>query len=219
MADVIRLTVVLFIISMVAGLALALTNSKTKDKIAEQKILKNEAALQVVFPSGVDPIEKESNSDIPYPHWIGKKDNKLVGFAIKASNRGYSSNIEFIIGLDSIGKIFGLSILSASGETPGLGTRLSESISDKYIWNGLFAKKQTVLPWFSTQFKGIDVTKKIGIDKSKEWHRMSKTERQAIIKENKISALTGATISTRAVSDGISKSAGKYLSELKAKYN
>ncbi|MGD9201758.1 MAG: FMN-binding protein [Chitinispirillia bacterium] len=219
MADVIKLTIVLFIISMVAGLALALTNSKTKDKIAEQNILKNKAALQVVFPSGVDPMEKESNSDIPYPHWIGKKDNNIIGYAIKTANRGYSSNIEFIIGFDLEGKIFGLSILSSSGETPGLGTRLSESISDKYIWNGLFAKKQVVPPWFSEQFKGIDITKKIEIDRSKEWHRMSESERQTIGKENRISALTGATISTRAISDGILKSAGKYLTKLKAKYN
>ena len=218
MGDIIKLAIVLFIISMVAGFAIGFTDSKTKETIENQRRAKDNTALASVFPEGVSTTAYKSSAEIATPHWVGKMDDITVGYAFKGSNRGYSSDIKYIIGIDTNGVIMGLSIISQV-ETPGLGTRLEETISKKYIWNGLFAKKVKETPWFWDQFKGISIEKNITIDKSNEWHRMTEPERKRLHNENAISGLTGATISTKAVSEGIKKTAGAYFYKCKEIYN
>ncbi len=212
MGDILKLTMVLLIVSFVAGLAIAITNQQTYAKIEEQKALAQQEALAQVFPEGTD-ISEETKESLPAPYWIGKKDGQVIGYAFKGEGAGYSGSIKFIVGIDENGSILGLSVLSQT-ETPGLGDRVQEVVSKKYIWNGLLGEKEKDSPWFTKQFKRIDVTKDIGIDKSKEWHVMSDQEKQTLLEDNNVSCLTGATISTRAVTKGIKKFAYTYLSAL-----
>ncbi len=211
MADILKLTVVLLIVSAAAGLAIALTNEQTADKIRLQKIRAEENALQIVFPEGVTITKKE---DTEQAYWIAEENGTLVGYALKGAGRGFSGDIKFIVGIDPAGKILGLTVLSQT-ETPGLGTRVQEIVSKNYIWNGLFKKKEKDSPWFTRQFAGILVTSDIGIEKSSEWHILSDEKKEALLKENKISAITGATISTSAVSSGVKKCTYDHLSGLK----
>lgn len=212
MADVLKLTVVLLIVSAAAGFAIALTNEQTAEKIKLQKILAEEHALQVVFPEGVTITKKKEGTD--QSHWVAEKNGTLVGYALKGAGRGFSSDIKFIVGIDPAGTILGLTILSQT-ETPGLGTRVQEIVSKSYIWNGLFKKKKKDTPWFTRQFAGITVTNDIGIEKTSEWHTLSDEKKSALLKENKISAITGATISTYAVSSGVKKCTYDHLSGIK----
>lgn len=218
MGDIVKLAVVLLVISMAAGLTIGFTNSKTKDKIKLQEGLKDKNALIEVFPEGVTTTEHTSSASVPGPYWLGKKGEKLIGYAFKGAGRGYSGDIKFMIALDPQGTILGLTILDQT-ETPGLGTRVQESISKKYFWNGLFGPKEKVSPWFSNQFKGLNITRELAIDRSGEWHKFSESDREALLKNNKVTALTGATISTKAVTDGIKKYANTYYSKLKALHN
>ncbi len=99
----------------------------------------------------------------------------LKGYIIPVSAKGYSSTIEMIVAIDSKKVIQGFKILSQQ-ETPGLGTRICEIRSGD--------KK----PWFQVQFIG-----------KKPGELMLKKEKGTI------DAITGATISSKAVTNALHK--------------
>lgn len=214
MGDIVKLTLILLIVSSIAGFTIALTYNQTKEMIDEQKAKTQQNALEQVFPKGTIIEEDNSATIIDDTYWIGKNNNQIIGYAFKGSNTGYSSDIKFIVGVDFEGTIFGLTVMEQL-ETPGLGTRTQEVVSKKYIWNGLFSKEKKDTPWFTKQFSGINIFKKIEIDKAKEWHKMADDEKSSLMSANKISGLTGATISTYAVSSGVKKCAASNLVSIK----
>lgn len=214
MADIIKLTVVLTIVSVTAALAIAFTNSKTKDRILAQNQVTEKNALQQIMPPNSEITEMHSSSEgCPSQYWSAKKDGQVV-YAFKIASRGYAGDIQYLVSVTSDGKIMGMNILEQS-ETPGLGARVSESISKKYIWNGLFGKKEQGLSWFTKQFEGIDITKSIIIEKTAgEWHKLDNQKREELLSNNSITAITGSTISTRAITAGLEKQARAYLNAL-----
>lgn len=215
MIDIIKLTVVLTITGIAAALLIAFTNSKTEAKIQMQQMQAQTVALQAIMPQGVTVNElKGEKKGQPSQYWVGVKDAD-TSYAFKLSSTGYSSTISYLVCVNAFGILEGMSILEQN-ETPGLGTRIQESISNKYIWNGLFAKKEAVSPWFTEQFKGINVVNPIAIEKSLgEWHKISDDDRAKLLQKNAVTAITGATISTRAVVYGIESQAKAYLNAIK----
>jgi len=215
--DLIRLTVVLTLISCGASLLIAVTNAKTIDRRMQQEREAQQSALQQVMPKGITVTEKkfklDSESD-SIPYWQGTSGSDTV-YAFRVESRGYSSTIKYYVSTTVDGTIIGMTVLDQS-ETPGLGSRVQETISKKYIWNGLLSPKEKTAPWFSEQFKGISINKPIEIEKGKgEWHSLSDATRTSLLKENGITAITGSTISTRAVTSGLTKKAQKYLKTIR----
>lgn len=215
MSDIIKLTVTLVIISIAAGLAIAFTNGKTEEKIIQQKMQAEQLALKSVFPNGSEISAIENDTLIKEKYWTSSKSGNINGYAFKGSGRGFSSDIEFIAGVDPEGKILGLVILSQA-ETPGLGTRIEEVVSKKFIWTAFSKSENEVkaLPWFTEQFRGITVRQDIGIDKTGEWHLKSDNEKSDLLTKNNVSALTGATISTKAVILAVKKVCGENLGKI-----
>jgi len=209
--DIIKLSFMLTIISVAAALLIAFTNLKTRDRIHEQQQVAQQNALEQVVPSGMSINEcNGENPPCPQQYWIAQDGTDTV-FIFKIINKGYSGNITYFVGTDRNGSIEGMSILEQS-ETPGLGSRTQEEISDKYFWNGLFSKKETGKSWFSQQFKGINLNEQINIEKSVgEWHKLGMEEKEKLISDNAVTAITGATISTQAVVNGIQDQARSYL--------
>ncbi|MFW5775588.1 MAG: FMN-binding protein, partial [Chitinivibrionales bacterium] len=157
MLDIIRLAVVLTIVALIAGLAIAFTNAQTEDKIALQQQRAQQEALEAVLPEGTEIVEKEGQDGQPKQYWVAVNNGDIVAYALQGSNRGYSSSIRYIVGIRPDGEIVGVHIL-AQGETPGLGTRVTETVSKKYFWNGLWGPREEVDPWFTQQFIGLDAT-------------------------------------------------------------
>jgi electron transport complex protein RnfG len=213
--DSIKLTVVLTITGIAAALLIAFTNSKTEAKIQTQQIQAQTAALQAIMPQGVKVSEmKGEKTGQPSQYWIGVKDAD-TSYAFKLSSTGYSSTISYLVCVNAFGILEGMSVLEQN-ETPGLGNRIQETISNKYIWNGLLAKKEVVSPWFTEQFKGINALNPIAIEKSfAEWHKLGDEDRAKLLQKNAVTAITGATISTRAVVHGIESQAKAYLNAIK----
>lgn len=211
MIDIIKLSFMLTLVSVAAAMLIAFTNAKTEDRIYEQQQLAQQNALRQVIPSSMKIIEqKGKNSSCPQKYWIGVKGTDTV-FVFKVTSKGYSSNITYFVGTDDSGSIEGMAILEQS-ETPGLGSRTQEVISDKYFWNGLFSKKESGTPWFTRQFKGLNLKKEIKIEKSVgEWHKLSSEEKEKLVSDNTITAITGSTISTQAVVNGVQNQARAYL--------
>ena len=82
------------------------------------------------------------------------------------------------------------------------------------ISDSLMAKGET--NWFSDQFMGISINKPIAIEKTVgEWHGLSDKERLSLIEKNGITAITGSTISTRAVTNGLTAKAQLYLKAIR----
>lgn len=205
MKQILRLAITLCIITAVAGFGLGLVYSATEERIKQSEAAKTTKALSTVLPGyEVDPDARQDADGIPY--WIGKKDGS-TGYAYIATKTGYSSDIQTMVGVDQEGTILGISILFQQ-ETPGLGARVQEVPSSVSLWDKITMKKieeqGPVRPWFAEQFEGLKATD-IAISKGKEWQGMSEEERQNLLEKNAVSALSGATITTRAIAESISE--------------
>ncbi|MBD3316965.1 MAG: FMN-binding protein [Chitinivibrionales bacterium] len=214
MTDIIKLALALTVVALIAGMAIAFTHSKTADKIELRQQEARTEALRAVFPEGVEIEAREGSSPLPESYWVAEQNGETVGYAFQASSRGYSSMIEVMVGISPEGTILGLTILSQN-ETPGLGTRVAEIVSDKYLWNGLGAPKEGEKPWFTEQFAGLDATRDIEISKTREWHKASAKERRALKENNAITAITGATVSTKAIAAAVEKDVSRYARALR----
>lgn len=211
MGNIIKLAAVLTVVTAIAGLAVSLVYSKTKDQIELRKQENLQQSLQSVFPGGVS-LEEAGGDSLPL-YWKARRGDTLVGYAFKDSASGYSSYIKVVVGVSPQGKIIGVSVLSQN-ETPGLGTRVEEVLSDKYIWNGLLSETETKDPWFTAQFEGIDITEPVSVRTTGEWHTLDSAKRAEWRQENKISAITGATISTNAVVTAVCSNIPSYINAL-----
>ncbi|MBN1155772.1 RnfABCDGE type electron transport complex subunit G [candidate division KSB1 bacterium] len=175
MKDIIKLGGILLLVTVIAAAALAMVNSVTKPKIDEQKKLVIENALKIALPlAHKDAIVKVDSSEVEYyKGYKTPEKNELVGYAIVAKGQGYSSEIETMVGVDTAGAIIGLTVLHQV-ETPGLGTKIEE------------IRYGEEKPWFQVQFLG-------------------KTPEDLAVEQDggNIKAITGATISSRAVTNSI----------------
>jgi len=211
-ADIIKLTAILFVISALAALAISGTYSIASPKIELQKRREQEQALQAVFPPGARIEETKGSAPLPPLYWTAKNaDGKILGYAFATAGKGYSSDIRCIVGVEPGGAILGMKVLSQA-ETPGLGTRVMEVVSTSYLWNSLFKKKTAGEPWFQSQFKGLNARRPFAVKtKVDEWHTCPPDARRALAAENAVTAITGATISTRAVVNAIETTVPNYL--------
>ena len=193
MGKKLRYTVVLGIISMITAVGVGVTYVTTKEKIRQKEEARRMEALltvlpglegqpQEVTPPGVAPEEKVYRGL--------DKDQKIIGYAALGQAQGYSSTIKTMVGLSpDMQKVLSIKILT-QGETPGLGTRVMEIATTKTLWKLLMgggaspAAAEPLTPWFQEQFK----------DKA--------LNQLTVVRESdpaRIQAITGATISTKAV--------------------
>jgi len=202
------------VVTGLSGFGLAKVFIITKPKIAEQKKMAEESAKKVIF-STADTFEKKKVGDVEYE--IALKDGKKLGILFKAAKSGYSSTIVTLVGLDNNDKIIGTVILDQQ-ETPGLGARMEEIKSDKYIWT--FWKKDEKetesRPWFQEMYVGTNPAK-LNLVKGTEWKDLDENKKRELQENSTITALSGATISTRANMLSIKEAYAKLKKALKSK--
>jgi len=174
MMMIVRLGLILMLIAGVAAGGLSLLNNTTAPIIAENKALEQkEAREEVARSAGAAEFDKIVLED-GFEYYVAKnKEGDDVGYVCLAEGKGYSSTIETVAGFDLNYEILGLKI-TFQQETPGLGTKAEE------------VKKGENEPWFLRSFKG-----KNGLD-------------VAVVKDRgEVDAITGATITSRAISNSI----------------
>jgi electron transport complex protein RnfG len=176
MKDIVKLGGLLMLITAIAATALAGIYNVTKPRIEAQKALALDRALTVALPDipreAIFAVEQDENV-LYYVGYKTPEKNDLVGFAFVAYGPGYSSTIETMVGVDSLGAILGMKVLSQV-ETPGLGTKVEEV---KYGQDD---------PWFTRQFLG-KTADAVAVDKD----------------GGDIQSITGATISSRALAKSV----------------
>jgi Na+-translocating ferredoxin:NAD+ oxidoreductase subunit G len=180
MKSMLRYGIILGLICLVATGLLATVNFFTKTRIAAEAQKEIEISLKQVLPQAqnFEPI-KFQNEIVYYKGFA--PDKSPVGLAFIAKGKGYSGNIETMVGMKLDGTIVAIKILNQS-ETPGLGSRISE-VKDSTTLFDIFKGKQRdpfLKPWFQEQFSD---KKDFELDK--------------------VLAITGATISSRAVINSV----------------
>ncbi len=173
--DIIRMGLVLLIITLIASGLLAIIYSKTAPIIAENKRLEEERARKSVLPQADHFQDVKENDNIIYYKGLDKH-NRLVGYTFKCEKYGYSSNVQTMVGIDTLFNIVAIKVVSQQ-ETPGLGANCA-------------------VPEFAEKFKNKN-PEKIKVDKD----------------GGNIDSITGATITTRTITNSIKE---KFL-EIKEK--
>lgn len=187
--------VVLFVITLCAGLVLGFFYQLTKAPIQRQKEIAREKACKEVFSDAVsfdalngDTVEEATNklaqggfeAQSISEDTVKAMDSSgnALGYVLTiTSGEGYGGDITFTMGVKMDGTLNGISILTIK-ETPGLGMKAEDVLK----------------PQFS--------------DKKAEQFEYTKTGSMA---ENQIDAISGATITTNAFVNGVN--AGLYYFE------
>ncbi len=119
---------ILCLISLVAGFALAATNMITEDPIEEQRVKAILAARTAVFPQASSFEEAAISADSVLDSVvIAKSGADTLGYVLQNTVSGYASPIQIIMGVDTQGVITGLTVGGSKfAETAGLGTQVKE---------------------------------------------------------------------------------------------
>jgi len=178
----------------------------TEPSITRQKAEKEKEALLIVLPDFAIGEEKtDIRDDSVFHYWVGEKKNEdttvSVAYAFITESQGYSGEIRSMIGIGADGHIIGIYIIEQT-ETPGLGARAVEGSASSTIWGSLRKMingeeiEPDGYPWFQRQFVGLNAKQEIHIEKIGDW---TPEKEQALLDRNAITAITGATITGRAV--------------------
>ena len=177
---------ILFVITLVAGVLLGIVYQVTKAPIAYQEQLAQTKANQEVFPDAdsfadadldAAQAKKILESDAAYAKvsidsvkTAIDASGKAIGYVLQISSGGYADDIVFTMGLTNDGTLNGISLISIS-ETPGLGMNA----------------QKVLVP----QFRSVQVGDLFEVTKTKK------------ASDNQIEAISGATITSKAVTNGV----------------
>ncbi len=197
--NIIKLGLVLMVICFVSGTALAITYRLTKDLIEEQSQAQQLNALGIVVPLAVEFSDCKSGVEIDYYEGLNKG-KEVVGYALVGEAKGYSSLIKVVVGIDLEGTLTGIEITEQK-ETPGLGTKGIEIPVTITFWEAILGRggsDEPGRPLFEEQFLGkTHKDLKVVIGKT----------------DTEIQALTGATITSEAVTKAVRESMEKFMKQ------
>lgn len=122
-------TISLFLICVVVTAILALTDSVTAEKIAENEAQSKESSMFSVLPDA-----KTFDEITPDVLYLGKDAaGSPIGYAISTAAQGYGGQVKVMTGIGTDGKIVGVDVFYNDDETPGLGKNTSNaSFRDQY---------------------------------------------------------------------------------------
>lgn len=188
MNQIIKNTIILFIITLISGLLLGGVYEMTKDARAEQERKTTEKAYKTVF-NDADSFEevkldekavKECLADGGYSESVAyingvveakSSSGESLGYVITVTDKnGYGGDIKFTMGIKADGTINGIEFLTLD-ETAGMGMKAKDDS-------------------FKKQFEGLNANEyDCSVDS---------------FSNNGIDAISGATITTKAVTNGLS---------------
>jgi len=197
MKGIFKLGIVLMLVCLASAVFLFAVNSLTRGRIENQAQSARLASLRIVLPA-CDHFSNLQNGKMIDYYTGHDVDGAIAGYAFIGAAWGYSSTIEVMVGVDNQGEITGINILKQN-ETPGLGDKAVKLSSERTIWeqlSGGSVKGSPSRPWFQAQFSG----KRLGglkVVKNGE--------------EKYIQALSGATITSRAVTQAVGESMKEFF--------
>ena len=186
---------ILFIITLVAGVSLGFVYQVTKDPIAYQAELAQIKANQAVFPDAANFEDVELDEAKAAEVLSGADYSKIsinsvkkavdgsgngIGYVVQVTSGGYGDKIVFTVGISNDSQVNGISLISIN-ETPGLGMN---------------AEKVLVPQFAGKPAAEFSVTK------------------NAASSDSEISAISGATITSKAVTYGVNAAVAYFQAAL-----
>lgn len=190
MNNIMKNTVILTVITVIAGLGLGFVYGITQEPIAQAQEAAKKEAWQAVFPEAeltdfeAEEVDQDAAEEAVKALGINATVDEVCtvgeeGYVITTTGKeGYGGDIQITVGIKADGTVNGISILSIS-ETAGLGMKAAE-------------------PEFYGQYEGKQAEKFV----------VSKDGGDG----EPIDALSGATITSRAVTDAVNAALGYYQS-------
>ena len=182
-----NMALALFVITAVAGLALAFVFSVTEGPIAVSQQAKINDAIKMVIPefeTMADTMLMPPSGKDSIRIYNLKKGNENAGTAVMSyTDNGFSGRFSLMVGFAPDGAISNIEVLEHK-ETPGLGTKMA-------------------LPAFKDQFKGINLANLPG------------NELKVKKDGGTVDAITAATISSRGFCDAVNRAYSTYKSGIK----
>ncbi|MDT8308976.1 MAG: RnfABCDGE type electron transport complex subunit G [Bacteroidales bacterium] len=182
-----NMVVTLFLVTGIAGLALAAVKIATEDAVKAAEKAKLEEALNTVLPDDIDYEIDDSVFTIndtdkdKLIFYYAKQEDSLIAIAVESyTKNGFSGKFRIMVGFRPDSTIINTSVLEHA-ETPGLGDKMDASKSD---WPYQF------------------------IGKKPDYNEKSNKFNLSMRKDNpdsKIDAITAATITSRAFSDAVER--------------
>ena len=113
-----RSTLILTVVCLVAAALLGGAYTLTEEKIVEQQQNALTDALQEVQPNA-------DSFEIKDGYYLAEKGNEIIGYAVVVEQPGYGGIIKMLVGFDTNRTITGLRIMEHE-ETPGLGANAAK---------------------------------------------------------------------------------------------
>lgn len=171
-------TMILTVITLIAGIALGFVYEITKDPIAKAQEAAKQEACREVFPDAETFEAVDPENDTVDEVYLAMKGSEELGYVITVTNKeGYGGDIQVSVGITNEGVVNGIAILTIN-ETAGLGMNATDP-----AFYGQYAGKQT------TSFY-VDKDGGTG---------------------EEINAISGATITSRAVTEAVNTALDYYL--------
>jgi electron transport complex protein RnfG len=137
--DTLKSIIVLVAICIVIAAAMAGVNMLTKDRIAQVQAEKEAKALEAVLPENAGFEKLPDNSELPktVKAVYRDKDGEGIAMLLSASGHDSSNPISIAVGFDKDGKIEKCYVISCTGETSGIGTKVkNESFLSQFDGKG-----------------------------------------------------------------------------------
>lgn len=175
--SIIKPTLVLFIVCVIISGSLAYVNGMTTDIIQENTLAEQEEFRRQVLPEADSfrIIEQTGLPEAVKGVYEGFATNASEGYVVEVSTKGYGGAISMTIGVNTEGQISGV-IVGSNNETPGLGSKATQAD---------FTEKFDVVSLGNIPESGLVVVK------------------QSPKADHEIQAVSGATISSRAITKGV----------------
>ncbi len=195
--SMIKNALILFAITLVAGILLGVVYQVTKDPIAYQEKLAQDKANQSVFAAAATfddialdeaaALDAAGTAATPVTIQSIKEardaSGNVLGYVIQVKSKGYGDFITYTVGITNDEVINGISIISIA-ETPGLGMNA----------------EKVIVPQLKEKAAGIFNVVKNG---------------QLTDEASQIEAISGATITSRAVTNGVNVAVAYFENVLK----
>lgn len=188
--DWLKFPLVLLVVAIISAASLSGLWALTQKSRQEMEAKETEAALKVVFPEAQQFEVRETKVDgRPFTYRVAVQDGSMAGYVAEGAATGYSSTLKVMVGVGTDFRVKGIKVLYQK-ETPGLGDKVNEILSKK-TWGTIVAgsspDEKGLRPWFQVQFDGKRAP--VRVDKD----------------GGTIDAITGATISSRAVCNAVNQ--------------
>lgn len=213
MSDILKLTLLLAVVCALNGLALGLVYHVAQPAIEKASATTLDESLKLVLPaaarfSGRKECQIAGGRTLIYREGYDPAGG-TVGYALSAARQGYQSVLKVLVGIDPRGVIQGVRVL-AQAETPGLGARVDEIEVHRTLWGALASLVRggqesagDARPWFQEQYRGLSVS--------------DLTLRRAADGGKGVHAITGATVTSRALTDAVRESLQGFLESVRGK--